>query len=76
MTLRFHFVWTICCQGKKGCLRRKVIVSGVLTVVLYHHDFYHSYYYAQESWDYIGSSRMVYDMENGKFPNDPWKVTK
>ena len=25
--------------------------------------------YPQESWDYIGSSKMVYDMENDKFPN-------
>ena len=44
-----------------------------MTVLLYH-DFYCYYYYAQESWDYIGSSRMVFDMEKGNFPNDPWKV--
>ena len=24
----------------------------------------------QESWDYIGSSRMIYDMERGAFPDD------
>ena len=23
----------------------------------------------QESWDYIGSSRMIYDMEQGLFPD-------
>ncbi|XP_032234875.2 nicastrin [Nematostella vectensis] len=27
-----------------------------------------------ESWDYIGSSRMVYEMEQGIFPPNPWKV--
>ncbi|XP_031564484.1 nicastrin-like [Actinia tenebrosa] len=27
-----------------------------------------------ESWDYIGSSRMVYDMENKAFPPNTWKV--
>jgi hypothetical protein len=25
--------------------------------------------FLQEVWDYIGSSRMVYDMKNGDFPN-------
>ncbi len=25
----------------------------------------------QEAFDYIGSSRMVYDMERNKFPYDP-----
>ena len=25
----------------------------------------------QEAYDYIGSSRMVYNMQQGKFPNDP-----
>ena len=27
--------------------------------------------FVQESWDYIGSSRMVYDMEQGEFPSEP-----
>ena len=25
-------------------------------------------FFLQESWDYIGSSRMVYDMNDGVFP--------
>ncbi|XP_078381644.1 nicastrin-like isoform X2 [Oculina patagonica] len=31
-------------------------------------------FFQGESWDYIGSSRMVYDMDYGKFPEKPWKV--
>ncbi|XP_020902624.1 nicastrin [Exaiptasia diaphana] len=27
-----------------------------------------------ESWDYIGSSRMVYDMNKDRFPSNTWKV--
>ena len=35
-----------------------------------------SYCFTQENWDYIGSSRMVYDMEHNDFPNEAqaWKV--
>ena len=29
----------------------------------------------QESWDYIGSSRIVYDMNKGKFPYEPTSDT-
>ena len=61
------------CWGKKRCRCREVTINGGLSAVLYL-DFYFSYYYAQESWDYIGSSRMVYDMDSGTFPSDPWKV--
>ena len=32
------------------------------------------YFVFQEAWDYIGSSRMVYDMDKDEFPSDPWKV--
>ena len=32
------------------------------------------YFIFQEAWDYIGSSRMVYDMDKDEFPPDPWKV--
>jgi len=62
-------------QRQKSCQGREVSVHAGLTVVRCH-DFYYSYYFTQESWDYIGSSRMVYDMDHGKFPSDPWKVTK
>lgn len=31
-------------------------------------------FFQGESWDYIGSSRMVYDMDHDNFPSDPWKV--
>jgi len=67
-------VWTIC-AGKTRYHDVTVSVSLTVVRVLYH-DFYYSYYFAQESWDYIGSSRMVYDMDHGKFPSHPWKVTK
>lgn len=29
-----------------------------------------------EAYDYIGSSRMVYDMSNGNFPNDLIKLNQ
>ncbi|CAH3146332.1 unnamed protein product [Pocillopora meandrina] len=31
-------------------------------------------FFQGEAWDYIGSSRMVYDMDKDEFPSDPWKV--
>ena len=42
--------------------------SNLLSILLF--------FSLQESWDYIGSSRMVYDMEHNDFPSDDqtWKV--
>ncbi|PFX26799.1 Nicastrin [Stylophora pistillata] len=50
-----------------GALKR----NGSLPETKYHIMFT---FFQGEAWDYIGSSRMVYDMDKNEFPPDPWKV--
>jgi nicastrin len=46
-----------------GNLKREGELNGTRHPIIY--SFFHG-----ESWDYIGSSRMIYDMERDKFPED------